>query len=69
MKKTRIPLISVILVLIVILSCTGCADTTDSETAEAVNIAFVVGIADGESKINEGIDELTACLLYTSRCV
>ena len=60
MKKTRIPLISVILVLIVILSCTGCADTTDSETAEAVNIAFVVGIADGESKINEGIDELTA---------
>lgn len=55
MKKMMIA----ILCLAAALACAGCTHT-DPETAEAVNIAFVVGIADGETRINEGMDELSA---------
>lgn len=37
------------------LLCTGCSS---SQQTEPVNIAFLVGIADKETKVNEGIDEL-----------
>ena len=50
-------IIIVVLVLVMLLSCTGC---TSSETGEPVNIVFVVTIADDETKVNSGIDELSS---------
>lgn len=43
------------LAMAVALFCTGCSS---SQQTEPVNIAFLVGIADKESMLNEGIDEL-----------
>lgn len=48
-------IIIAVLALVMVLACTGCK----SEAEEAVNIAFVVGIADNETKVNEGIEELS----------
>lgn len=36
----------------------GCGDTEDLQSSAPVNTAFVVGIADDETKFNDGIDEL-----------
>lgn len=54
MKNLKNVIIAV-LTLVMVLTCTGC----NAETGEAVNIAFVVGIVDNETKINEGIEELS----------
>lgn len=43
------------LAMVAALLCTGCSS---SQQTEPVNIAFLVGIADKESMLNEGIDEL-----------
>ena len=45
------------LVLLVLLTCAGC---TQESSPQPVNIAFVMGVADGEALINCGIPELTA---------
>ena len=51
---------SAILTLAMLLSFTGCGDSEDIQSSDPVNIAFVVGIADDETKFNEGIDELAS---------
>lgn len=46
------------IVLLMALVCVGCVRNT--EKIEPVNIAFVLGIQDDETKVNIGIDELAA---------
>lgn len=58
MKNVKKILISS-LAWVMVLFCAGCNNPTDPKNTEPVNIAFVVGIADGETKINEGIEELS----------
>ena len=53
-KKT----LAILMALLLALSFTGCNDP--AEQSEPVNIAFVVGIADGESKFNNSIGEFAA---------
>lgn len=48
------------LVLLMAASLVGCGSSTGSTAAEPVNIAFVVAIADGETKLKDSIDELSA---------
>ena len=60
MREWMKRLIPLALALLTALLCAGCGPSADPESAEAVNIAFVVGIADGESKLDQGIDELAA---------
>lgn len=60
MREWMKRLIPLALALLTALLCDGCGPSADPESAEAVNIAFVVGIADGESKLDQGIDELAA---------
>lgn len=55
MKKIN-TLIMLLFSVIIILSFNGC---NNPENNESVNISFVVGIADKETKINENIDELS----------
>lgn len=55
MKKMMIAFLA----LLMALTFTGCAAASDTP-AEPVNIAFVVGIADDETKFNAGIQELAA---------
>lgn len=60
MKK----LILIPLFLLVLLCCAACGKEYDVSTApyngeETVNVAFIVGIADGEAKLNTSIGELT----------
>lgn len=58
MKKLikYIPLVVVSLLMLIAL--TGCGGPEDIQTSNPVNIAFVVGIADDETKLNDGIAEL-----------
>lgn len=53
--KNMKTIIVFVLTVVMAMVFTGC---NAIETGEPVNIAFVVGIADGESKVNSGIDEL-----------
>ena len=48
-----------VLALVLAFACTACGGSTDSEEVAPINIAFVLGIADGETKVNEGINELS----------
>lgn len=57
-KNIKNAIIAIVAMLMAI-SCTGCGNPAAPENAEPVNIAFVVGIADDETKFNEGIDELS----------
>ena len=57
MNKTIQRTIFVVLLLAVFLNFAGCANPENNH--KAVNIAFVVGIVDDETKFNEGIAELT----------
>ena len=52
----KFPLAAVALVMLIGLA--GCGSSEDLQTSEPVNIAFVVGIADDETKFNDGIAEL-----------
>ena len=52
----KFPLAAVALAMLITL--TGCGGAEDLQTSEPVNIAFVVGIADDETKFNDGIAEL-----------
>ena len=58
MKKFIRNIVLAALALAMFLSLTGCEGSDD--TPEPINIAFVVGIADGETKLNDGIDEFVA---------
>lgn len=60
MKKMMKSIFFAILTLAMLLSFTGCGDSEDIQSSDPVNIAFVVGIADDETKLNEGIDELAS---------
>lgn len=60
MNKMMKSIFSAILTLAMLLSFTGCGDSEDIQSSDPVNIAFVVGIADDETKFNEGIDELAS---------
>ena len=60
MNKMMKSIFSAILTLAMLLSFTGCGDSEDIQSSDPVNIAFVVGIADDETKLNEGIDELAS---------
>lgn len=53
--KNMKTIIVFVLTVVMAMVFTGC---NAIETGEPVNIAFVVGIADGETKVNSGIDEL-----------
>lgn len=55
--KMKNVIIAATLVLLA-LACTGCSKGHDA--AEPVNIAFVLGVADDETVINTGIEELAA---------
>ncbi len=48
------------LCLTLVLTLAGCGTLGEIQSAEPVNIAFVVGIADDETKFNDGISELSA---------
>lgn len=48
-----------VLILTLLSSLIGCDDPESADSAP-INIAFVFGIADGETKLNDGITELTA---------
>ncbi len=50
--------ILIALTLILMISCAGCGEGKD-EPIEPVNIAFVVGLAGGETRIKDGIEELS----------
>lgn len=50
-------IIFITLALVMVFALVGCVSP---KTAEPVNIAFVFGIADGETEINSGISELAA---------
>lgn len=56
-KKIIMSIFFVVLTMAIVLSLTGCEDI---QSSEPVNIAFVVGIADDETKFNESIDELAS---------
>ena len=60
MKKIikNIPL--AVIALLMLIALTGCGGSEDMQTSNPVNIAFVVGIADDETKFNDGIAELAA---------
>lgn len=53
--KNMKTIIVFVLTVVMAMVFTGC---NAIETGEPVNIAFIVGIADGETKVNSGIDEL-----------
>lgn len=58
--KTLKKLLIIALAVMLILPLIGCGDPEDEgANNEPINIAFVFGIADGETKINDGIAELT----------
>lgn len=57
MNKTIKSIFIAVLTLAIFLSLTGCDGSEDAQNSESVNIAFVVGIADDETKFNEDIDE------------
>lgn len=59
MNKTIINVTIVFLTLAILFSLTGCSGNFDIQSNNPVNIAFVVGIADNETKLNEGINELS----------
>lgn len=56
MKKIIKNIAIATLVLVMVFSLSGCGE---GQTAEPVNIAFVVGIADDETKFNDSIEELS----------
>lgn len=58
MKKIIKNIILATLALAMVLSLAGCGDSTDIQGSDPVNIAFVVGIADDETNLNDGINEL-----------
>lgn len=58
MKKIFKNMSLVVVALLMVIGLTGCGGSEDIQTSNPVNIAFVVGIADGETKLNEGIAEL-----------
>lgn len=43
--------------LLMLLNLAGCGDSTDIQSSAPINIAFIVGIADDETKFNDGINE------------
>lgn len=57
MNKMMKGIFFAILTLAMLLSFTGCGDSEDIQSSDPVNIAFVVGIADDETKLNEGIPQ------------
>ena len=57
MKTIKIILSSMLILIGFTTSLVGCGSPDNS--AEPINIAFVVGIADDETKLNDGIAELT----------
>ena len=58
MKNKAMVMISLFVLVSTLL--TGCASPADAGAKEPVNIAFVVGIADDETVLNDGIAELSA---------
>lgn len=58
-KIIKIKVLFALIMATLFISLTGCVGTEDIHSAEPINIAFVVGIADDETKFNDGIDELT----------
>lgn len=58
MKKLIKNITLAVFALGIILSPTGCGAPDDIQSSNPVNITFVVGIADDETKLNDGIDEL-----------
>lgn len=58
MKKIFKNMFLVAVALLMVSGLTGCGGSEDIQTSNPVNIAFVVGIADDETKLNEGIAEL-----------
>ena len=56
MMKKMTKILLGMFVLLLALACTGCGN--EEEAAEPVNIAFIAGIADNETRVNEGIEEL-----------
>lgn len=58
MKKIIKNIIFATFAIAMIFSHSGCGDSDDIQSSDPVNIAFVVGIADDETKFNDGIAEL-----------
>lgn len=59
MKKIFKNMSLAVVALLMVSSLTGCGGSEDIQTSNPVNIAFVVGIADDETRFNESIAELT----------
>lgn len=59
MKKIFKNMSLAVVALLMAIGLTGCGGSEDIQTSDPVNIAFVVGIADDETKLNEGIAELS----------
>lgn len=58
MKKIFKNMFLAVVALLMVSGLTGCGGSEDIQTSNPVNIAFVVGIADDETKLNEDIAEL-----------
>lgn len=58
MNKTSKRFFFAVLIMMIVLGFTACGGPQDIQDSEPVNIAFVVGIVDDETKVNDGIDEL-----------
>ena len=57
--KTKALLIKIILALVMAAILGGCVSPSENQSVEPVNIAFVIGIADDETKFNDAITELS----------
>ena len=58
MKKCVVLVVSALAMVLILAGCVGGGE--DDQSSNPVNIAFVVGIADGETRLDSSIDELKA---------
>ena len=72
MKKIFKNMSLAVVALLMAIGLTGCGGSEDIQTSDPVNIAFVVGIADDETKLNRsinGVPVLGVCREIPKICI